>query len=185
MTALAEWYIDHPVPQHFSAGIVVASIVVAFLGAWSALLLLSKRTSSKGARNIALLFLAAVAESAVGIWGMHGIGMFSMTLKPTDNVDWHVGFSAAFTALSLLLPCLALCLAFFFLDFATFRYWRAIVSGVATGATIGFMHYSGCWRGSNAIRIVTDTHARMQALPFAFATSTSSTSQPSSSCPSS
>lgn len=64
----------HAIPQRFNAGIVVASVLVAFLGAWSALLLLGKRTSNRGVRNIVLLLMAAIVQAAVGIWSMHFIG---------------------------------------------------------------------------------------------------------------
>ncbi|CAO1612781.1 unnamed protein product [Jaminaea pallidilutea] len=144
--ALAEYYIDHDIPQRFNAGLIITSIIVAFIGAWSALQVLGKRTSSKGTRNLLLLILSAIMQSCVGIWSMHGVGMWTLTLVPAPDVTWHVDFEPGFTALSLLVPLLALCVAFFFLDFGEFRFWRAIVSGCCTGATIGFMHYSASFR---------------------------------------
>ena len=63
-------YTEHPIPQTFNPGIIVASIAVAVLGSYSTLLLLGKRTSNKGARNISLLALAATTMASVGIWGM-------------------------------------------------------------------------------------------------------------------
>lgn len=70
MTAVAEYYTVHAVPQRYNPGIVIASVAVSILGAYSTLLLLGKRTSNKGARNVSLLILAAGTMAAVGIWGM-------------------------------------------------------------------------------------------------------------------
>lgn len=67
-TALAQYYTSHAIPQRFNPGIIVASIAVAILGAYSTLLLLGRRTSNKGVRNIFLLVLAATTMSFVGIW---------------------------------------------------------------------------------------------------------------------
>ncbi|KAA1134694.1 hypothetical protein PGTUg99_003921 [Puccinia graminis f. sp. tritici] len=63
--ALAIYYQTHPLPQTFNAGIVVASIVASFLGAETTLLLLSRRTSTAGARNWGILVLAATTMGSV------------------------------------------------------------------------------------------------------------------------
>lgn len=70
VTAVAEYYTVHAVPQRYNPGIIIASVAVSVLGAYSTLLLLGKRTSNNGARNVALLILAAGTMAAVGIWGM-------------------------------------------------------------------------------------------------------------------
>ncbi|CAO1623374.1 unnamed protein product [Sympodiomycopsis kandeliae] len=147
LPALAEYYVHHAIPQRFNPGIVVASVLVAFLGAWSTLLLLGKRTSNRGARNIILLLMAALVQSAIGIWSMHFIGMH-MTLVPAPGVHWYVRFNPGFTVLSLFVPLVALAIAFFFLDMSVVTAWRACVSGILTGGTIGLMHYSASFHSN-------------------------------------
>ncbi|KAI9606041.1 hypothetical protein H4Q26_004413 [Puccinia striiformis f. sp. tritici PST-130] len=87
--ALAIYYQTHPLPQTYNAGIVVASIVASFLGAETTLLLLSRRTSTAGARNWGILVLAATTMGSVGIWGMHFIGM-NFSLTPAPGTDWYI-----------------------------------------------------------------------------------------------
>ncbi|WAQ90294.1 hypothetical protein PtA15_12A282 [Puccinia triticina] len=112
--ALAIYYQTHPLPQTFNAGIVVASIVASFLGAETTLLLLSRRTSTAGARNWGILVLAATTMGSVGIWGMHFIGM-NFSLTPAPGIDWYIQFSPAFTVLSLFVPMFSLVFAFVFI----------------------------------------------------------------------
>lgn len=111
---LATYYQTHPLPQTFNAGIVVASIVASFLGAETTLLLLSRRTSTAGARNWIILVLAATIMSSVGIWGMHFIGM-NISLSPAPGIHWYIQFSPGFTILSLFVPMLSLVFAFVFI----------------------------------------------------------------------
>lgn len=148
LTAVAEYYVTRPIPQRFNAGIIVASMAVAALGAYSTLLLLGKRTSNRGNRNIALLVLAALTMSAVGIWGMHFIGMH-MSLMPTQGVTWYITFHPAFTVLSLFVPTIALILAFVFVDYqATFSSWRVGLSGIITGLIVALMHFSASFKAN-------------------------------------
>ncbi|KNE91339.1 hypothetical protein PSTG_15268 [Puccinia striiformis f. sp. tritici PST-78] len=112
--ALAIYYQTHPLPQTYNAGIVVASIVASFLGAETTLLLLSRRTSTAGARNWGILVLAATTMGSVGIWGMHFIGM-NFSLTPAPGTDWYIQFSPGFTVLSLFVPMFSLVFAFVFI----------------------------------------------------------------------
>ncbi|KAE8259329.1 hypothetical protein A4X13_0g1097 [Tilletia indica] len=152
MTALAEYYVVHSVPQRFNPGIILASVAVATLGAYSTLLLLSKRTSNKGARNVVLLVLAAATMSSVGIWGMHFIGMY-MRLRPAPGVTWFIRFNPGFTVLSLFVPLIALILAFIALDDqVTFSPVRVGVSGIITGLIVSLMHYSASFKANFNVR---------------------------------
>lgn len=140
-TAVAVWYETHDIPQRYNAAIVVASLLVAVLGAYSTLIVLGKRTSNAGVRNALLLVWAAMTMSCVGIWGMHFIGM-NFRLEPVPGQSWYISFSAAFTVFSLIVPFVALVLAFVFVDYFTLRPWRIAVSGILTGCIVGLMHYS-------------------------------------------
>ena len=67
--ALAAYYKDHAIPVSYNAGLIAASIVVSLLGSYTTLVLLGRRTSNVGWRNIAYLITAALTMSSVGIWG--------------------------------------------------------------------------------------------------------------------
>lgn len=94
----------HPVPIRPIPGVIVASILVSVLGSYATLLVLGRRTSARGLRNLALLLLAAVCFSAVAVWGMHFVSMISIRLKasegfganPTPGIDkvvWYINVS--------------------------------------------------------------------------------------------
>lgn len=151
LTAVAEYYVSHRIPQRFNPGIVVASIAVSALGSYSTLLVLGKRTSNKGLKNIFLLSLAATTMAAVGIWGMHFIGMH-MSLRPVANVSWYIKVDPGFTVLSLFVPIIALHAAFFIVDAAVaFSFVRTAISGVLTGLIVSLMHYSASLKTNYAV----------------------------------
>ncbi|PWY99903.1 hypothetical protein BCV70DRAFT_217616 [Testicularia cyperi] len=151
LTAVAEYYVYHKIPQRFNPGIVVASIAVAALGSYATLLVLGKRTSNKGTKNILLLSLAATTMASVGIWGMHFIGMH-MSLRPVPNVNWYIKVDPGFTVLSLFVPIIALHAAFFIVDAAvSFSYIRTTISGVLTGLIVSLMHYSASLKTNYAV----------------------------------
>lgn len=141
VTAIAEWYTNHHIPQRYNGAIVFASVFVAILGSHSTLVILGKRTGNTGTRNALLLIWAAMTMSCVGIWGMHFIGM-NFRLEPVPGISWYVAFSPGFTVFSLIVPFIALVLAFVFVDYFTLRIWRIAVSGIMTGCIVGLMHYS-------------------------------------------
>ncbi|KDN42391.1 hypothetical protein K437DRAFT_164180 [Tilletiaria anomala UBC 951] len=148
LTDVALYYTVHAIPQVYNPGIIVASIAVAILGSYSTLLLLGKRTSNKGARNITLLVMAASVMACVGIWGMHFIGMH-FSLRPIPNVSWYVQFSPGFTVFSLFVPTISLVIAFFFVDdVVSFSMWRVCLSGVITGLIVSLMHYSASFKAN-------------------------------------
>ncbi|EST07067.1 hypothetical protein PSEUBRA_003524 [Kalmanozyma brasiliensis GHG001] len=151
LTAVAEYYVVHRIPQRFNPGIVVASIAVAALGSYSTLLLLGKRTSNKGKKNIFLLSFAATTMAAVGIWGMHFIGMH-MSLHPMEGVNWYIKVDPGFTVLSLFVPIIALHAAFFIVDAAiAFSFIRTTISGILTGLIVSLMHYSASLKTNYAV----------------------------------
>ena len=151
MTAVAEYYTIHRIPQRFNPGIVVASVAVAALGSYSTLLVLGKRTSNKGLKNILLLSLAATTMASVGIWGMHFIGMH-MSLRPIGGVSWYIKVNPGFTVLSLFVPIVALHVAFFIVDSqVAFSIVRTACSGILVGLIVSLMHYSASLKTNFAV----------------------------------
>lgn len=138
---LAAWYADNrrAVPIRPEAGVLVASILVSILGSYATLLVLGRRTSPRGFRNLILLLLAAVCFSAVAVWGMHFVSMISIRLQATpekNGVQWYMQFSAGMTVMSLFIPLVATSFAFWFLaSEAEFIWWRGLISGIIVGLT--------------------------------------------------
>lgn len=138
---LAQWYAENrrAVPIRPEPGVLVASIFVSILGSYATLLVLGRRTSPRGFRNLILLLLAAVCFSAVAVWGMHFVSMISIRLQATPDkhgVQWYMQFSAGMTVMSLFIPLIATSFAFWFLaSEAEFIWWRGLISGVIVGLT--------------------------------------------------
>ncbi|KAL7422485.1 hypothetical protein Q5752_003133 [Cryptotrichosporon argae] len=145
--SLAAYYETQAIPIHPQPGILIASILVSILGSYATLLVLGRRTSSKGLRNFALLLLAALSFAAVAVWGMHFVGMSSVRLKASPDVTWYLMFSPGFTVLSLFVPLVATAFAFWFLGSTDdFSWTRSVISGLIVGLTVGLMHYSASFK---------------------------------------
>ncbi|PWN18065.1 hypothetical protein BCV69DRAFT_285364 [Microstroma glucosiphilum] len=147
LEALAYYYTSHAVPQSYHVGLVIASIVVAYYGAWCTIFLLARRTTTKGYRNIILLVLAATVMSTLGVWGMHFVGIH-MAVRPVEGILWFVTFDPGYTALSLLVTIFGSVVAFLFIDAVRFTLWRVIASGVLLGGVIGLMHFSATFQAN-------------------------------------
>ena len=93
--ALVTYYQTHDVPLKPNPGLLVLSIVVSILGSYATLLLLGRRTSSRGWRNHSLLIVAAICFSAVAVWGMHFVSMISVRLQASPDVTWYLEVSTA------------------------------------------------------------------------------------------
>lgn len=147
LESLAVYYTAHPVPQRYHPGLVIASVAVAYYGAWCTIFLLARRTTTKGYRNILLLVLAATVMSTLGVWGMHFVGIH-MAVSPADGVLWYVNFNPGYTALSLLVTIFGSIVAFLFIDAVRFTLWRVVASGVLLGGVIGLMHFSATFKAN-------------------------------------
>ncbi|WVQ68033.1 uncharacterized protein L199_006239 [Kwoniella botswanensis] len=145
--ALADYYIDFAIPLRPQPGVLVASVIVSYLGSYATLLVLGRRTSSRGWRNHGLLLLAAVVFAACAIWGMHFVSMISIRLRASPYVTWYIQFDKGMTALSLFVPILATFISFWLIGSEIdFHIWRVLFAGAFQGLTIGLMHYSASFR---------------------------------------
>nr|XP_031859152.1 uncharacterized protein CI109_005503 [Kwoniella shandongensis]KAA5526224.1 hypothetical protein CI109_005503 [Kwoniella shandongensis] len=104
--------------QHFNAGFIVLSYVIAFVGSLCTLELLIRRTTNTGWRNQALLTAAGICFGAVSTFAMHFIFNNALSLHHPmmDRRSYpalYLAYDPGYTVLSLVVSCLAMTLAFF------------------------------------------------------------------------
>ncbi|KAK4212304.1 hypothetical protein QBC37DRAFT_195803 [Rhypophila decipiens] len=138
---LSSW-LERDVPVRYNPVIVALSFFVSFVGAWSTVELINRRTSRKGRHNHILLFGAAVSMGAVAIWCMHFIGLKSVVLL-NGEPELQVSYSIGMTALSFFVPILVLLVAFYVVTMSTTAWWNVGLSGSLSGGSICGMHYLG------------------------------------------
>ncbi|KAL9587131.1 MAG: hypothetical protein Q9203_003621 [Teloschistes exilis] len=134
---------DRPVDHSYNPGYILLSYFVSFVGCWTALKLLHRRTSRHGYYNWYLLIGAAVAMGAVAIWAMHFIGNRAITMVNGER-EFQIRYSAGCTAGSFFLPIGVVSVAFYLLGLSEkVHISRIIVVGTMTGAAVCGMHYLG------------------------------------------
>jgi NO-binding membrane sensor protein with MHYT domain/CheY-like chemotaxis protein len=122
--------------SQYNDWLVVLSVVVAALAAYTALDLTSRITSSRGWPARAWLGGGAFAMG-VGIWSMHFIGMLAF------NSPVPLGYDLLTTVLSLLIAVVASGFALYLVSRPAID-WRELVGGgVIMGLAIVSMHYVG------------------------------------------
>ncbi|WVQ82326.1 hypothetical protein IAT38_004454 [Cryptococcus sp. DSM 104549] len=147
---LVNYYTGNAIPLRPQPGVLVASIIVSILGSYATLLVLGRRTSSRGWRNHALLFLAAIVFAACAIWGMHFVSMISVRLRASPEMTWYIRFNPGMTAMSLFVPMIATALSFWVIGSELeFQVWRVFLAGAFLGLTVGLMHYSASFKLPN------------------------------------
>ncbi|KAK8861350.1 hypothetical protein IAR55_002169 [Kwoniella newhampshirensis] len=104
--------------QHFDAGFIVLSYVIAFVGSLCTLELLVRRTTNTGWRNQALLTAAGICFGAVSTFAMHFVFNNALSLHHPmmDQGSYpalYLAYNAGYTVLSLVVSCLAMTMAFF------------------------------------------------------------------------
>ena len=123
------------IPQ-YNAWLVLVSIFVASLAAYTALDLASRITASKGMAARAWLAGGAVAMGT-GIWSMHFVGMLALRLPIALGYEWLTTF------LSLLIAIVVSFFALYIVSRRTLTWGRLTVSGLTMGIGIVSMHYVG------------------------------------------
>ncbi|KFY33851.1 hypothetical protein V494_07268 [Pseudogymnoascus sp. VKM F-4513 (FW-928)] len=131
------------VPREFTPGFVVLSYLVSFIGAWTTLELLHRRTAGKGLYNWSLLFSSSISMGGISIWCMHYIGNRAIVLGD-GNLAIQIAYNQGFTALSFFVPIIVLLAAFMAVgtDDQISRV-RLPVGGAMAGLAICGMHYLG------------------------------------------
>ncbi|TVY50020.1 Signaling protein [Lachnellula occidentalis] len=133
------------IPKRFSAGFVVLSYCISYLGALTTLELLMRRTSMRGLYNWYLLIGASISLGGIAVWSMHYIGNYAIILELGDDQrDRQIVYSPGFTALSFFLPIVVVFLAFCAVGYDNnVSFARIIIRGILVGFGICAMHYVG------------------------------------------
>ena len=116
--------------------LVIASILVAIMGAFTCLRLTSGLRHLDPAARRPRIALAAIALGG-GIWSMHFVGMLAVSLPVT------ITYSALPTLISVLVAILVVGIGLISLHFGARTQYRIIVAGALTGGGIVAMHYIG------------------------------------------
>ncbi|KAH7346914.1 hypothetical protein BKA65DRAFT_456864 [Rhexocercosporidium sp. MPI-PUGE-AT-0058] len=131
------------VPRGFSIGYIVLSYAVSYVGAWTTLELLNRRTSGKGVYNWYLLCGSSVSMGGIAIWCMHYISNRAIVLGDAQFAI-QIAYSPAYTAVSFFVPITVLLVAFIVLGSDDrVSIVRVTVGGTLAGLAICGMHYMG------------------------------------------
>ena len=121
----------------YSATLVTASVIVAALASYVALLLASRVIATTGRVRLAWLLGGAVSMG-VGIWAMHFVGMLAFHLqeRPITYDPFHL-------TLSVLVAIAASGFALWVVSLGPGTWPRLTLGAVAMGGAIAGMHYLG------------------------------------------
>ncbi|HEY9102942.1 putative bifunctional diguanylate cyclase/phosphodiesterase [Chitinimonas sp.] len=120
----------------YSSLLVLLSLLVAILAAYTALDLAGRITTAQG--RAAHWWLAGGAcAMGIGIWSMHFIGMLAFRLPIELGYDPHI------TLLSLLIAIASSALALWLVSRQTLPWSRLVGGALLMGAGVSAMHYTG------------------------------------------
>jgi PAS domain S-box-containing protein len=121
---------------HYDPWLVALSVCVAIFASWMALRLASHSDprSTPALRTVALI--TGSLSLGTGVWAMHFIGMLAFSVCA-------VTYDPAITLWSMLPSIGASALALHLIGGREIRRWQLIGGGIAVGAGIGAMHYTG------------------------------------------
>ena len=120
----------------YHAGLVLLSVFVAMMAAYTALNLTGRVTQTEGRTSLAWLTGGAVAMGS-GIWSMHFIGMLAYSLPIRLSYDLGI------TLLSLLAAIVVSAFALFVVTRKTLTIAHLLGGGLLMGLGICGMHYMG------------------------------------------
>ncbi|UTW07852.1 putative bifunctional diguanylate cyclase/phosphodiesterase [Pseudomonas benzenivorans] len=120
----------------YDFSLVLISLAVAVLAAYTALNLAGRIATAKGPAQ-SLWTCGGALAMGIGIWSMHFIGMLAMSLPIP------LGYDLSITLLSLAMAVLASGFALWLVSQAQMPRWHWLLGSLAMGAGISAMHYLG------------------------------------------
>ncbi len=125
-----------PLHGHYNGWVVALSFAIAMFASYMALSLTSKIMRASGRSRLGWIAAGSIVMGC-GIWSMHFIGMMAFHLPIS------VAYDVPVTVLSLVLAVLASFVAFAATAPAAVSWRRLGIGGLAMGAGITGMHYTG------------------------------------------
>ncbi len=120
----------------YDLNLVLLSIIIAILSAYTALDLAERITTTQKQASLAWL-IAGASSLGIGIWSMHFVGMLAFNLPVSVSYDiWIMGAS-------VLPAILASGLALFLASRAVLPLYHLLGTSLLMGAGISTMHYLG------------------------------------------
>ncbi|KAG0151699.1 hypothetical protein CROQUDRAFT_667720 [Cronartium quercuum f. sp. fusiforme G11] len=93
--------------------LILASLVISWVGCWSTIELLLRRTGNTGFLNLALLVSAAFCFGSVSAFSMHFIGNHALRLvDPQNHMTKDLKYNVLFTLMSLVTSISSMVIAF-------------------------------------------------------------------------
>ncbi|KAG9244374.1 hypothetical protein BJ878DRAFT_73003 [Calycina marina] len=128
--------------KHHSPGFVILSFIVCFIGSWTRLELVHKKTAFHGWYNLVLLAGGSLSMGGMAVWAMEFIGNYAVVLGNGDHQ--HAAYSPGATILSALLPILFTGITFSFVfSEADFSYIRTGLGGLLGGLGFCASYFAG------------------------------------------
>jgi NO-binding membrane sensor protein with MHYT domain len=134
-------------PLIYEPSIVFLSVVIAIQGSYVALRIALQISGSHG-QTRRLLLAGAACSLAVGIWGMHFVGMLAARLPMSVN------YLVLPTLLSFLICVLVVGVALEAVSLWPRTYFTLAAAAVVMGSGIAAMHYTGMWALHASIHMV-------------------------------
>lgn len=130
-------HLGEPMAENYNLWLVVLSIMVASLGAYTALAVVDRiAATSKDWVKAAWLLLGATAFGC-GVWAMHFVGMLAFSLPVAMSYDLSLtlaSFIPAFFGSGVALHVMSRC---------EIKWWRLQLGALLMAVGIGTMHYTG------------------------------------------
>ncbi|BAY78782.1 protein-serine/threonine phosphatase [Nostoc linckia NIES-25] len=123
-------------PVSYDLSLVILSVIIAILSAYTALDLTERITTAKGNTWIGWL-IAGASSMGIGIWSMHFIGMLAF------HVTVPISYEESIVFLSVLPAILASGLALWITSRKTVKILSLLGASLLMGAGITTMHYTG------------------------------------------
>jgi diguanylate cyclase (GGDEF)-like protein len=147
-------------PIHYTAGLVIVSVLLSIGASFAALSLSDRVRAAKTVGPRRFWLASGSIAMGVGIWSMHYLGMLSLTLPVPIFYFWPT------VLLSLLLAIAASSVALSVVSRERLAARRLLVGGLLMGAGIGAMHYTGM----AAMRCSAMAHYNLWVVPLSVVT---------------
>lgn len=150
----------HIVERRYNLGFVILSIIISYIGSWTTLELIHKRTFSRGwynwyeaipphprlksnLRDRWLLIGASISMGGIATFSMHFVASRAIVLG--DGIPQiQLTYAAGFIALSFFVPILVTLAAFTIINLSDrIVYYRLVIAGTLIGSGYCSMHFIG------------------------------------------